>query len=304
MELQEAIVQLSNGTAAEMRMAQNLQTDNYLPAYVRKELEVGLAPLKSNPPCPVDTTRIRNKIREVLTNQLKPKHPPPFPFPSHVPVGEVLAELSAGIFGRVIPLDQLVAYWGSIFPSIPKDAARDWIEQLTRKDFFEQQIQSGALDKYPLGCYICWSTFNEKNLDSDPFDISTDDARLICGLLGLDGFCLFGDDFENSFKSKKRGSPLCVFVRFKLPDGFDPHIPTCVEAYAGSGRINYYFKASPEVNCKKGLLPRTMPIPELIYTKGCPEIVHSAISASSCTSELDIKAFRTSALLDKATDFS
>ena len=291
MKLQEAITQLSAGTAAEMRMAQNLLTDKYLPASVRKELEAGLDPL----PDSVDTTQIRKKIREVLTNQLKPKHPTPFPFPSHVPVGEKLTELSDGIFGRVIPLDQLVEYWISVLPKIPRDAARDWIEQLARKDFFEQQIQSGALDKCPLGYYICWSTFNEENFESDPFDIiTTNDSRLICGILGLDGFCLFGDDFENNVSSGKLVNPLCVFVRFKLPEGFDPHIPTCVEAYAGSSRINYYFKASTEVDCKKSLLPRTMPIPELIDTKGRPEIVHSAIPASSCTSKLDIKVFRTS----------
>lgn len=304
MKLQEAIAQLLTGTAAEKRMAQNLQTDNYLPASVRQELEDGLAPLESNSLDPFDTTRICDKIRKILTKQLKPKDPPLFPFSSHVPVGEILTELSAGIFGRVIPLDKLVEYWIPILPPISKDAARDWIEQLTREDFFTQQMQSGALNKCPLGYYICWSTFNEKEFDSDPFDNNTNDARLIFGTLGLDGFCLFGDDFENNVKSGKLVDPLCVFVRFKLPEGFEPHIPTCVEAYAGSGSINHYFKASTEVNYENGLFPRTMPIPELIGKEGRPEIVHSAISASSCTSALDIQVFRTSALLDRATDFS
>jgi hypothetical protein len=280
-----------------VRLLDNLQQEQRLPEDIWVSVIEGLETIPAATSDPDWPTTVIDMLRGCFSRALKPAlHPAPVP--SMTPVGPVIDDLSTATFGRIVSLVYLESWW-SIFGALatspgtgvvfPKGAsARALIRVLTRSDG-KRVLPAAILDNLPLGKYIMWSTFDEVHRGADPFDPQPGKFLELVAVLGLDPVLLgLSDEDGNPIPGGTR--PNCVLLSYNLPTGVSPHIPTIVEAYAGSGRMNYYFRVTDyEVSYPRP--PQTLPSPRGMHLRGRPEVVHSVISALNISAPLEVRPY-------------
>jgi hypothetical protein len=158
-------------------------------------------------------------------------------------------------YGRVILQSTLIEIWTST--SLPKAAVEDVVRKLPLQSV---DIARMTIASLPLGRYIIWSTFGERDPDGDPFDPRDPVERLI-------------DDLGLKFYSGDIFYLLC----YTIPGAVEIRFPTLADAY--SGGFFFPFKSGG----------RTFPIRHPDKLSGRPERVHSVIFGRELRRSVDAR---------------
>ncbi|MDB5657325.1 MAG: hypothetical protein JWQ94_4938 [Tardiphaga sp.] len=236
--------------------------------------------------------RILEALRKALTRSLEPVSRAAG-IPCATLVGPVVDGLQPKAYGRLISVPTLRYYWktaalgGSAIrlkkPRVPARAIDEIVLDLQTQEGLDARKEGDFLQLLPLGLFVLWSTFDGEDFDHNPFPSMPDDMTECAALLGLDDKLLFGDN-----RSRR-----CVLLCYRLPSAVKPRVPTVVEAYAGSSRLNYYFEVySHQVSVSLKQFPRTLPSPLAQDRRGLPEIIHEVVFADQLTMPIKMATLR------------
>jgi hypothetical protein len=287
----------AEGSALVRRVAENIKRETRLSLAMWSRIFDAIVTVDRSGSSLTDATLFSTSVRRCFSSLLAPATSPQ-QIPSRTPTGPAIVELSDFTFGRLIPFNQLVSLWVESSraanhrgPRRSRKEFESWLVSLTELANFSTAKARGGLDDSPLGMYIIWSTFDDA-AGVDPFYPRPTKLRDLVSTLGLDEVLLWGNSVANSPPNRRRNPKTCVLLRYRLPPGTTPHVPTVVEAYAGAGIINYYFTVCPyEVDPQAKRFPRTLPAPSAADTRGYPEVVHSVIFANSLSHPLEVETY-------------
>lgn len=294
-QINHALVVLDrHGSAAGRRFASNAEAEFRIPeaawsAIFRPVLSVDL---RISDAATADHVLVA--FRKGLADCLK-SAPGPLTVPSLVPIGEEILGLNPKAYGRLVSLTALTEAWSSpVISSMgrritaPKQVVRDFITNLSTPSGLTSWGLSRTLASLPLGRYIMWSTFDEKTLDEDPFPDRPLKVSELAAVMGLDYDVLFPKTTPPT-----RSKAFCVILGYRFPSVVRPHVPTIAEAYAGTGRLNYYFEIyRHKVDATLGHYPRTMATPKAQDKHGAPEVVHSVVFADNLSMPIQVADFK------------
>lgn len=284
------------GSAIVRRFASNIQKETRLPDWAWGQL---FAAICSGGPWAASregADQLTKAMRTALSRCLK-LDPAIQSVPSAVPVGPAIDDLTVQAYGRVVTFRQLAKMWrwsspaGSSPRKKPIMSTRqvgNFIEDLTSSKGLAARRVGSVLSGCALGRYVMWSTFDPVGFGPDPFVPRPSKLPDLVATLGLDSLILFGPPSKNGVKRLPE-PPTCVLLSYTLPPAYKAHVPTVVEAYAGDGRMNYYFDVfGGEVSVPRRVFPMTLPVPSHQDSQGCPEVVHSIVFGDSLTGPIEM----------------
>lgn len=284
---------VTHGSGIAQRIHANLEAELRIPCVIWRNIFESLLKIEVDVASHATADAIELGLRTGCTNSLPElaNHPKTY----RLPVGPAIPGLAPKAYGRLMALSQLSAYWkdaprsrfhpsGVIFAS--DESVRKVIDEISSPDGYQLWISTGILANCPLGKYVMWSTFDADDLEADPFAPRSPKVGDLMALMGLDASVVFGADWR--LPAELHGS--CVLLRYGLPADVVPHVPTIIEAYAGTTRANYYFNVyQGEVDVARRLFPTTLPAPSAQQYHGVPEVVHEEIFANQLLRPLEVE---------------
>lgn len=280
------------GPAIARRMVANIFAEFRVPPGVWDDVVRALLALDLSTRDGAMADRVLNALRNAFTAALV-KVPTSHGVPSVRPIGPVVHDLEPRPFGRLVALPALAHYWGGLLlpapssssrrPRVPRRVVLDLIEELQTETGLRARIATRLFERLPLGNYVMWSTFSEDGR-ADPFPPRPSRFGALAAVLGLDRDLLYG--------SKGPPRAPCILLGYDIHGLIAPRVPTIVEAYAGGGRLNYYFEVFRyTVDVRNGNLPRTLPTPGAQHERGVPEVVHEVAFADRLMMPLELAPF-------------
>lgn len=286
-----------HGSAIVRRFASNIEKETRLPDWVWNQVFSAISDGGTWIASQKGADQLTQGMRAALSRCLK-LDPAIRAVPSAFPVGPPIDDLFVQAYGRVVTFRQLAKMWrwsspaGSSPRKKPVMSTRqvgNFIEDLTTKTGLAARQAGSVLSGCALGRYVMWSTFDPEAFGPDPFVPRASKLRDLVATLGLDSLILFGPPSKDDVKPLPE-PPTCVLLSYTLPPSYKPHVPTVVEAYAGDGRMNYYFDVfGGDVDVNKRVFPRTLPVPSHQDSKGCPEVVHSVVFGDRLTAPIELQ---------------
>lgn len=289
-----------HGSAIVIRFASNIQKETRLPDWAWHQVFSAVCSGGTWAASKGGADQLTQAIRTALSHCLK-LDPAIRSVPSAVPVGPAIDDLHVQAYGRLVTFRQLAKMWrwssptGALPRKKPIMSTRqvgNFIEDLTAGKGLAARRVGSVLSGCALGRYVMWSTFDSAAFGPDPFVPRPSKLRDLVATLGLDSLILFGPPSKNGVKRLPE-PPTCVLLSYTLPPSYKPHVPTVVEAYAGDGRMNYYFEVfGGEVNVNERVFPRTLPVPSHQDSQGWPEVVHSVVFGDRLTAPIEVGEVR------------
>jgi hypothetical protein len=196
----------------------------------------------------------------------------------------VANSLSAN-FGRIIPFQKLLAAYVRrymVTEAVAEFSLRKQLRSLTIAP------PAKIIPNFPLGMYLMWSTYNERDPSGDPFLPAVSNVAELLAELGLCPDSL-PDEVEY------------IMLTYRLPHGFTTHAPTIIEAFAGAMNVNFHplgIRILP--GSSPPPVPRTFPCPyerdlatgairRVSGKKGRPEIVHPVLFANQLAAKPEFR---------------
>lgn len=293
-------VMLVHGSAIVKRFASNIEKETRLPDSAWQELFLAIISLVPVEDEAAGADRVAQAIRDAMARCVV-LNSTVSAVPSAIPRGPSIDDLRVEAYGRLVTFRQLSAMWrGSspctsgarAVPIMSTQALRHFIEDLTSDKGLAAHQTGTVLSKCALGRYIMWSTFDPVAFGPDPFASRAANISDLVATLGLDSFLLFGPPSKPAAKHPCE-LLTCVLLRYTLPPAYKPHVPTIIEAYAGDGRMNYYFEVfRGSVDVERRIFPRTLAVPSHQESQGVPEVVHSIVFGDQLSAPIEMDHFR------------
>lgn len=236
------------GTAIVRRFASNIKRETRLPNWAWQRLFHAILSFGPVAASSIGADNLTKAIRGALASCTN-LDPAIKAVPSAIPAGPPIDDLKADAYGRLVTYRTLSKMWRwsssadtkpRVKPILSTGEVRDFIEDMATTKGLAARRLGPVLSGCALGRYVMWSTFDQQGLGIDPFVPRIAKLPDLVATLGLDAIILFGPPSKKRARLLKE-PPTCILLRYTLPASHRPHIPTVVEAYAGSDRMNYYF---------------------------------------------------------------